>query len=164
MNEVNVAALTQDRMAEALAVFRSSGWDEDSLFYVKVEMQAFFNGDVNGYIRAHFVMAIANDKVVGVAAWAPSTCSFWLYELSWATVLPEWRHRGINSLMLAERLRQIQIHRGPEAFSVLVCTWDNPMYARAGFVPMQPQGRTTPDKRGKCLLLAQFPDTAGKGL
>ncbi|MBP2636874.1 MAG: hypothetical protein H6Q72_2781 [Firmicutes bacterium] len=164
MNEVNVAVLTQDRMAEALAVFRTSGWDEDSLFYVKVEMQAFFNGDVNGYIHAHFVMAIANNKVVGVAAWAPSMCSFWLYELSWATVLPEWRHRGINALMLAERLRQIRIHRGPEPFSVMVCTWDNPMYARLGFVPMQPQGRSTPDKRGKCLLLAQFHGDADEGV
>jgi GNAT superfamily N-acetyltransferase len=162
MKAIEVAALTQDRMAEALEVFKISDWDESSLFYVEAEMQAFFSGDVNGYNRAYFVMATVDNRIVGVAAWAPSMCSFWLYELSWATVLPAWRHRGINALMLAERLRQIRIHRGAEAFSVMVCTWDNPMYAQIGFVPMQPQGRSTPDKRGKCLLLAQFPGVANE--
>lgn len=65
--------------------------------------------------------------------------------------------------MLDERLRQIRLHHGPAAFSVMVCTWENPMYTRAGFVPMQPYGRKSPDTKGKCLLLAQFePVAAGK--
>lgn len=157
MKPVEIVVLTQDRLAEALEVFKASGWDENSLYYVKAEMQAFVQGDINGYIRAHFITAIVEKQVIGVAAWAPSMCSFWLYELSWATVLPAWRHRGINAMMLTERLRQIGAHRGSEAFSVMVCTWDNPMYAQAGFVPCKPQGRTSPDNKGKCLLLAQFP-------
>ncbi|MBP2664773.1 MAG: hypothetical protein H6Q71_2721 [Firmicutes bacterium] len=161
MEPIEIVNLTEGRLEEALAVFKTSGWDEDSLFYVKVEMRAFLKGDINGYIRAHFIVAIVDNQVIGVAAWAPSMCSFWLYELSWATVLPEWRHRGINSLMLTERIRQIREHHGSEEFSVMVCTWDNPMYTRNGFVPMQVQGRTSPDKKGKGLLLAQFgPTTA----
>lgn len=161
MEPIEIVNLTEGRLEEALAVFKASGWDEDSLFYVKVEMRAFLKGDINGYIRAHFIVAIVDNRVIGVAAWAPSMCSFWLYELSWATVLPEWRHRGINSLMLTERIRQIREHHGSEEFSVMVCTWDNPMYTRNGFVPMQVHGRSSPDKKGKSLLLAQFgPTTA----
>ena len=161
MEPIEIVNLTEGRLEEALAVFKTSGWDEDSLFYVKVEMRAFLKGDINGYIRAHFIVAIVDNRVIGVAAWAPSMCSFWLYELSWATVLPEWRHRGINSLMLTERIHQIRAHHGLEEFSVMVCTWDNPMYAKNGFVPMQVNGRTSPDKKGKGLLLAQFgPTTA----
>ncbi|WP_094606479.1 hypothetical protein SPSIL_046280 [Sporomusa silvacetica DSM 10669] len=156
MEPIEIVNLTPDRLEEALAVFKVSDWDEDSLFYVKAEMQAFLKGDINGYIRAHFIVAIVDKRIIGVAAWAPSMCSFWLYELSWATVLPEWRHRGINSLMLTERLRQIRAHHGSEVFSVMVCTWDNPMYTQNGFVPMEPQGRRSLDKKGKCLLLAQF--------
>ena len=156
MEPIELVNLTEERLEEALDVFKISGWDKDSLVYVKAEMRAFLKGDINGYVRAHFIAAIVDDRVIGVAAWAPSMCSFWLYELSWATVLPEWRHRGINSLMLTERLRQIRAHHGSEAFSVMVCTWDNPMYTKNGFVPMEPQGQRSPDKKGKCLLLAQF--------
>lgn len=162
MNTVDVAALTSERLPEALAVFRASGWDNNNLFFVEAEMRAFLQGDINGYIRAHFITAIVNDQVVGVAAWAPSMCSFWLYELSWATVLPAWRHRGINKLMLEERLRRIREHCRSENFCVVVCTWDNPLYTQAGFVPMETKGRSSPDKQGKCLLMAQFPSTAGK--
>lgn len=156
METVEIVDLTPDRLEEALAVFKVSDWDADSLFYVKAEMQAFLRGDIDGYIRAHFIVALVANRIIGVAAWAPSMCSFWLYELSWATVLPEWRHRGINSLMLTERLRRIRDHNGSAAFSVLVCTWDNPMYSKNGFAPMEPRERKSPDKKGKCLLLAQF--------
>lgn len=156
MGQIEIVNLTEERLVEALHVFKISNWDENSLLYVEAEMRAFLQGDINGYVRAHFIVAIADNRVIGVAAWAPSMCSFWLYELSWATVLPEWRHRGINTLMLTARLRQIRMHHGSEAFSVMVCTWDNPMYTNYGFGLMQMQGRTSPDKKGKRLLLAQF--------
>lgn len=158
MNAVTVVDLTPDKLSAALAVFKTSGWDEHSLFFVEAEMRAFLQGDINGYVRAHFITAIKENQVIGVAAWAPSMCSFWLYELSWATVLPEWRHCGINALMLQERLQQIRKHRGTGAFSVMVCTWENPMYRQLGFVPMQQPGANSSDKQGKCLLLAQFAD------
>jgi N-acetylglutamate synthase-like GNAT family acetyltransferase len=160
MKAVEMESLTEERFTEALAVFKTSGWDEESLFYVKMEMRAFLQGDIYGYIRAHFTTAIVDNKIVGVAAWAPAMCSFWLYELSWATVLPEWRHQGINALMLAARLRQIRSHHGSEAFSVMVCTWQNALYSKYGFRPMQLPERGSPDKKGKCLLLAQFDSAA----
>lgn len=155
MEQVKITSLTHDRLAEALAVFQNSGWHAESLFYVKAEMQAFLQGDIEGYIRARFVLAAVHDQVIGVAAWAPAMCAFAVYELSWATVLPEWRHRGINSLMLTARLQEIRLHHGAQPFSVIVYTWDNPMYAEAGFMPTA-DGMRFPDPSGKRLLTARF--------
>ncbi|MDF2569814.1 MAG: hypothetical protein K0R55_1418 [Sporomusa sp.] len=156
MVNAKLVDLTADRLNETLAVFKIGGWEDDSLFYVSAEMKAFLNGDIEGYIRARFIVAIVDDRVIGAAAWAPSMCGFAVYELSWATVLPEWRHQGINGLMLQERIRQIRAHHGKENFTILVCTWDNPMYAKAGFLPMQPNWRITNKNNDKCMLLAQF--------
>ncbi|SMC52084.1 GNAT family N-acetyltransferase [Sporomusa malonica] len=160
MDNVKLVDLTADRLEETLEVFRIGGWEENSMFYVRAEMKAFLNGDIEGYIRARFIVAIVDDCVIGAAAWAPSMCGFAVYELSWATVLPEWRHRGINVRMLQERIRQIRVHHGTEAFNVLVCTWENPMYAKAGFLPMQPNSRHSKKNNDKCLLLAQFGSAA----
>lgn len=156
MDNVKIENLTEDRLVETLEVFRTSGWEESSLFYVRAEMKAFLNGDITGYVRARFVVAMAGSSVIGAAAWAPSMCGFAVYELSWATVLPEWRHRGINRLMLKERIKQIREHHGAETFNVLVFTWENAMYARAGFLPMQSGGRNVKKSNDKCLLVAQF--------
>ncbi|HWR07894.1 GNAT family N-acetyltransferase [Sporomusa sp.] len=157
MFNVELVDLTEDRFEEALNVFVIGGWEEESLLYVKAEMKAFLNGDIEGYIRARFILAIVNGGVIGVAAWAPSMCGFSVYELSWATVVPKWRHLGINSLMLQERIRRIRVHHGTAKFNVIVCTWANPMYTRAGFVSIQDErGRQPEDRKDKCLLLAQF--------
>ncbi|HWR45719.1 GNAT family N-acetyltransferase [Sporomusa sp.] len=156
MFNVELVDLTEDRFEEALNVFSIGGWEEASLLYVKAEMKAFLNGDIDGYIRARFIVAIVNGEVIGVAAWAPSMCGFAVYELSWATVVPKWRHLGINALMLQERIRKIRRHHDTGKFNVIVCTWDNPMYTRAGFAPMQTPDRNAEDRKDKCLLLAQF--------
>ncbi|QDR82329.1 GNAT family N-acetyltransferase [Sporomusa termitida] len=156
MFNVKFVDLTADRFEEALNVFISGGWEEESLLYVKAEMRAFLNGDIEGYIRARFILALARDKVIGVAAWAQSMCGFSVYELSWATVVPEWRHQGINALMLQERIRRIRLHHGAGKFEVIVCTWDNPMYKQAGFASLPAPGRRAEDSNEKCLLLAHF--------
>lgn len=155
MGNVTFADLTEDRFEDALNVFISSGWAEESLHYVKAEMRAFLHGDIDGYIRARFILAMVRDKVIGVAAWSQSMCGFSVYELSWATVVPPWRHQGINGLMLQERLRRIRLHHGADKFQVIVCTWDNPMYKQAGFAPMAQSVRAEGNK-DKCLLLAEF--------
>lgn len=156
MDNVSILDLVADKYEEALEVFRVSGWDENCLRYVKAEMQAFLKGDIAGYIRAHFVIAVHDGRVIGVAAWAPSMCAFSVYELSWATVLPEWRHRGINTLMLKKRIEKIKLHHGPGSFAVIVYTWENPMYARTGFVPVSAIGKCIAANKGKRMLLAQF--------
>ncbi|CVK21620.1 GNAT family N-acetyltransferase [Sporomusa sphaeroides] len=156
MRNVKIVDLTATKYEEALAVFRRSDWDETSLMYVKAEMKAFLKGDIAGYVRAHFVAATVDGSIIGVAAWAPSMCAFSVYELSWATVLPEWRHRGVNTLMLQERIEKIKAHHGEGRFTVLVYTWVNPMYARAGFVPVTANGERFVDNKGKCMMLAQF--------
>ena len=153
---VQLRALSAARIAEALELFKISGWEDRSLQFVRSEMAAFLRGDVDGYIRSRFIMAVAEEQVIGVAAWAPSMCAFAVYELSWATVLPAWRHRGINRLMLDERINQIRTYHGPEPFTVIVYTWDNSMYAQMGFTPGKvPAIRSAADK-GKQLLVAQF--------
>ena len=158
MEPIELVNIAEQHIAETVALFKTGGWQEDSLFYLQAEIEAAVKGDILGYIRAHFILAMADQRIVGAAAWAPSMCSFGLYELSWATVLPAYRRRGINTLMLYARLRQIRAHHGPSGFTAMVCTWDNPMYTKAGFVPVQPQNQ--PDKQGKCLLLAQFGQAA----
>lgn len=156
MFNVQLVDLTEDRFEEALNVFIIGGWEEESLLYVKAEMRAFLKGDIEGYIRARFILATVRDKVIGVAAWAQSMCGFSVYELSWATVVPEWRHLGINAMMLQERISRIRLHHGAGKFQIIVCTWDNPMYKQAGFAAMPAQGSRAEDRQDKCLLLAQF--------
>lgn len=157
MKDVKIVDLTAEKFEEALDVFRRSDWDESSLRYVEAEMKAYLQGDIAGYVRAHFVTATVNDSTIGVAAWAPSMCAFSVYELSWATVLPEWRHRGVNTLMLEKRIEKIKAHHGQGRFTVLVYTWVNPMYARVGFVPVTgTNGERFVDNKGKCMMLAQF--------
>jgi|GEM_PF-2094921 len=154
MCKVEVVNLTEDRLEEALAVFKRDGWQETTLTYVEAEMRACLRGDIPGYVRARFVVAIADGQVIGAAAWTPSMCGFAVYELSWATVLPEWRRRGVNKLMLQQRVQEIRKFHGSGMLSVLVCTWDNAMYRQAGFKPMPTEG--VRDSSAKCMLLAQF--------
>jgi N-acetylglutamate synthase-like GNAT family acetyltransferase len=156
IDSIKVVDLREEMLEEALAVFASGGWDEDSLKSVQVEMRAFLKGDIEGYIRQRFVVALLHDSVVGVAAWAPSICAFSLYELSWATILPEWRHRGINALLLKERIKKIKSQHGTKSFEVLVYTWDNPMYAEQGFLPQYRQDNATDRKKEKQVLVARF--------
>lgn len=156
MQEIEMQELTKDKLKEALEVFRLGGWDETSLPYVKAEMTAYLKGDIRGYIRARFITASVDGRIIGVAAWAPSMCAFAVYELSWATVLPEWRQRGVNTQMLQERLRRIREFHGPEPFVVIVYTWDNSMYAKNGFSCLKPQVRKDEPYTGKSLLVAHF--------
>ncbi len=156
MQEIEMQELTKDTLEEAIEVFRLGGWDETSLLYVKAEMTAFLNGDIPGYIRAKFITAAVDGRIIGVAAWAPSMCAFAVYELSWATVLPEWRRRGVNTQMLQERLQRIRQFHGSEPFVVIVYTWDNPMYAKKGFSCFKPPIRQEEPYTGKCLLVAHF--------
>ena len=156
ISNIDVLDLTEDRLEEALEIFRVGGWGAESLLYVKAEMMAFIKGDIDGYIRARFIMAVFNGDIVGVAAWAPSMCSFTIYELSWATVLPKWRHRGINALMLKARLQKIRDYHGTQSFEVLVHTWDNPMYAAMGFLAMQSDDKRSDKDKKKKILVARF--------
>lgn len=156
MQDIKIEDLTKERLEEALEVFRQGGWDETSLLYVKAEMLAFLNGDILGYIRARFITAVVDGCIIGVAAWAPSMCAFAVYELSWATVLPKWRRRGINTLMLKARLERIRQFHGTEPFVVMVYTWDNPMYANIGFACLNSPARQSQSYTGKCLLVAHF--------
>lgn len=153
---VQVQTLSAGQFDEALELFRSSGWDGNSLLFVSSEMKAFLRGDIDGYIRSRFIAAVAEGQIIGVAAWAQSMCSFSVYELSWATVLPAWRHRGINTLMLKERLKQIKLFHGPEPFTVIVYTWDNSLYAGLGFVPGNTRAIRSAADKGKQLLVAGF--------
>ena len=152
---IQVAPLTATQVEDALAVYRAGGWTEDSLAFVEAEIVAYLKGDVKGYIRQRFIVVLVEERIVGVAAWAPSMCSFSVYELSWATVLPEWRHVGINTIMLQERINMIRSQHGHGQFEVLVYTWDNPMYAQAGFSPLASYTQRFKDKQ-KCILLAKF--------
>ncbi|HWR40715.1 MAG TPA: GNAT family N-acetyltransferase [Patescibacteria group bacterium] len=150
---VQFVDLTEDRMEAVLQLFRDGGWDAGSLFSVRHEMRACVRGDIPGYIRPHFILAVVKDQVIGAAAWAASPCSFNMYELSWATVAPAWRHQGINALMLQKRLEQVRELHGPGPLDVLVCTWVNAMYARTGFVPLLPPGEFHDEKSTERILL-----------
>lgn len=155
-DNITIADLTEELFAKALEIFIIGGWDAASLESVKAEMMAFIKGDIRGYIRQRFIVALVNDRVVAVAAWAPSMCSFSMYELSWATVLPEWRHRGINTRMLQERIARIRAHHGPKPFQVIVYTWDNTMYANTGFSRVYPHVKRSGEDKQKYVFMAQF--------
>ncbi len=161
---IKIADLTEKMLAEAVAVFINGGWDADSIKSVKAEMLAFIKGDIEGYIRQRFIVVLLNDRIAGVAAWAPSMCSFSMYELSWATVLPEWRHQGINTLMLNERIARIRAHHGPKPFQVLVYTWDNPMYAGTGFSRIYPYSECSGNSKRKYVFMAQFGEGEEKAI
>ena len=150
---VQLTDLTAEKIEETLLVFHSGGWDETGLAGVRQEMVACVKGDIPGYARPRFILAMVNDQVVGAAAWAPSMCSFDMYELSWATVLPAWRHRGINTLMLNGRLKKIRAQHGPGSLDVIVCTWPNAMYAIAGFTPLFAPGEYYDETKKERILL-----------
>lgn len=156
MPGVTIEDLTPERAGAALEVFRAGGWPEENLKNLQAEMKAFFAGDIAGYIRPRFIVALLQGQVIGAASWAPSMCSFSMYELSWATVLPQWRRRGVNTLMLASRLQRIRDLHGADSFEVLVCTWNNPLYLAAGFQPVFPYGRSNAAQKRKYVMVAQF--------
>ena len=157
LQALQLVDLTKEKMDAALEMFRAGGWDDASLFSVRWEMTACIRGDIAGYIRPRFLLALLGGQVVGAAAWAPSSCSFAMYELSWATVLPQYRHNGINALMLQRRLEQIREIHGPGPLDIVVCTWVNSMYAAAGFVPLLPPGEAyDAESRERILLKAHF--------
>ncbi|WP_371372988.1 GNAT family N-acetyltransferase [Sporomusa aerivorans] len=156
MQTVQLQPLTAGHFTEALEVFKNSGWDDDSLLYLQAEMKAFLQGDILGYIRARFIVATLDDHVIGVAAWAPSMCSFAVYELSWATVSPAWRHRGINTMLVQERLKQIRLQHGSGPFTAIVYTWNNPMYAGLGFSCSNAGELRPGNGKEKELLMARF--------
>ena len=152
---IKIVDLTAEHQAAALAVFQASGWRGLDLVSVRSEMKACLAGDIPGYVRPRFILACHGEAVIGAAAWSPSMCSFSMYELSWATVLPQWRRRGVNALLLQERLRQIRALHGPTPFQVLVCTWPNPLYARAGFQALFPYKSAETTQNPKYIMLSQ---------
>ena len=162
LEKLRLENLTEEYLEAAVQLFREGGWDEESVWNVRQEMKACLRGDLPGYVRPRFIVARIKEQVVGAAAWAPSCCSFDIYELSWATVAPRWRHRGINERMLRYRLEKARELHGPGVLDVLVCTWVNAMYSRAGFTPLLPPGKSAESQPAERILLrARLTDKSG---
>lgn len=152
--------LRPNDVSQAVALLHSCWPDwEDCLRVANDEITASLIPHHPGAIAQQWFVAKIDDEVVGVASWCPAPFADDMYELCWAAVKEEYRHRGINTQLLDRRLAAIKQYHATLVdaeigYNVMVRTWDNPMYATRGFIPGFKELIKHPE--GKCILLATF--------
>jgi hypothetical protein len=152
MSEIKIQPLTEDHISKVCHLVKEC-WDDEVIENIHNEMTASLADTPLGISKIHFLLAFDKENFAGFSGWAKSLVAWDVYELCWAAVVPEHRHKGVNTAMLDRRLDLIKAAAGEGPHNVLVRTFDNPLYRSRGFVSTFDNVNCS---EGKCLFLAHF--------
>jgi len=151
---IRIRSLVEKDIPDAVAIQAIPWPSKENAILAENEMRGGLI-TVPGIYGANFVVAVTpEDRIIGIGAWTVASFASNTYALYWAVVYPDYRGKGINTLMLDDRLQRIRTFNKAPAYDVIVRTWDNPLYRGRGFVPGFKDAMQ--HKEGKCLMLAHF--------
>jgi N-acetylglutamate synthase-like GNAT family acetyltransferase len=97
----------------------------------KHEIGTIFSGAA---CEQHFIVAIANKQIIGLAGLVQSWLDFNAYEILWVAVRPDFQKNGIGLMIIKELLAKAKMFKGHAAVrTVLLSTEAIAFFEKCGF-------------------------------
>ena len=155
---ISIRPLIEKDIPDAVALQAIPWPSKDNARLAENDMRGGLTMTPDGY-GVNFIVALTPEqRIIGMGAWAAVSFASNMYALSWAVVHPDYRRKGINTLILDDRLQRIRLYNKAPAYDVIVHTGDNPLYRSRGFVPGFED--VLNDEERKCLMVAHFSGAA----